>query len=70
MNTKTGKEQIEALGPNFLDQYIIDLKVKDPGSSFDDDRVKEIMEAYKNGRTLPGVVIYEKSQRNCTSKYK
>ena len=70
MNTKMGKEQIEALGPNFLDQYIIDLKVKDPGSFIDDDRVKEIMEAYKDGRTLPGVVIYEKSQRNCTSKYK
>ena len=71
MPEKRGKvAEIKALGPHFFDKYVMDLKVVDPDSCMDDDRVRDLIEKFKNNEVPINIAIYEKAPRNCTSKYK
>ena len=71
MPEKRGKvAEIKALGSDFFDKFIMDLKMVEPDTFMDDARVKDLIEKYKSGLVPSNISIYEKAPRNCISKYK
>ena len=71
MPEKRGKvTEIKALGADFFDKFVLDLKMANPEMYMDDARVQDLIDKYKNGQVPIDVSIYEKAPRNCISKYK